>query len=114
MASKDRTRAFARLKYALRGLPFRDSSTHSPGGGKTVSVPSTLVPEPHERCRPNDYQIPTRGKASCCPDGRRSVRRERCADVPRQADRPVGTLRCRSTRDAVSVSTRSCPGVGLV
>jgi len=46
------------------------------------------------------------------PDWRRSVRRERCADVPRQADRPVGTLRCRSTRDAVSISTRSCPGVG--
>src|SRR5438132_1404898 len=74
-----------------------DSSTHSPGGGKTVSVPSTLVFEPHERCRPNDYQITTRGKASCCPDGCRSVRRERCADLPRQADRPVGSLRCRST-----------------
>ena len=80
---------------ALRGLPIPRPSTHSPGGGKTVSVPSTLVPEPHERCRPNDYQITTRGKASCCPDGRRSVRGERCADVPRQADRPVGTLRCR-------------------
>jgi len=50
---------------------------------------------------------PTRGKGELLSDWRRSVRRERCADVPRQADRPVGTLRCRSTRDAVSISTRS-------